>query len=78
MEIQTAAFMAQMTLSMEYDLPLILHNVRMTDKILAVKKQFRPGQPWIWHGFRESPNRWNNCRVKDCIYLSESFIRMKQ
>ena len=69
MEIQTAAFMAQMTLSMEYDLPLILHNVRMTDKILAVKKQFRPGQPWIWHGFRGKPEQAEQLQDKG-LYLS--------
>ncbi|KAA5214760.1 hydrolase TatD, partial [Bacteroides finegoldii] len=69
MEIQTAAFMAQMTLSMEYDLPLILHNVRMTDKILAVKKQFRPGQPWIWHGFRGKPEQAEQLQGKG-LYLS--------
>ena len=69
MEIQTAAFMAQMTLSMEYDLPLILHNVRMTDKILAVKKQFRPGQPWIWHGFRGKPEQAEQLQGKG-FYLS--------
>ena len=69
MEIQTAAFMAQMTLSMEYDLPLILHNVRMTDKILAVKKQFRPGQPWIWHGFRGKPEQVEQLQGKG-LYLS--------
>ena len=62
MEIQTAAFMAQMTLSMEYDLPLILHNVRMTDKILAVKKQFRLLIPIYFYRVCISPLTPPSCR----------------
>ena len=69
MELQLAVFKEQVKLSEEYDLPLILHNVRMTDKILAVKKQFRPGQPWIWHGFRGKPEQVEQLQGKG-LYLS--------
>lgn len=56
-------------MSLEYDLPLILHNVRMTDKILAVKKEFQPKQAWIWHGFRGKPEQAKQMLDKG-LYLS--------
>ena len=52
MELQLTVFKAQVRLSEEYGLPLIIHCVKAMDELLAVKKEFRPQQAWIWHGFR--------------------------
>ena len=63
------ALQFEIFMSLEYDLPLILHNVRMTDKILAVKKEFQPKQAWIWHGFRGKPEQAKQMLDKG-LYLS--------
>lgn len=75
---QMVALQFEIFMSLEYDLPLILHNVRMTDKILAVKKNFNPSRLGYGMVSGESPNRRNKCWTKDCICLSENFIRMKR
>lgn len=43
---------AQIQLSEELGLPLILHLVRAQDELLRLRKELRPDQPWIIHGFR--------------------------
>ena len=52
MELQLAVFKEQVKLSEKLGLPLIIHCVKAMDELLAVKKEFRPQQAWIWHGFR--------------------------
>ena len=42
MELQLTVFKAQVRLSEEYGLPLIIHCVKAMDELLAVKKEFRP------------------------------------
>ena len=66
---QMVALQFEIFMSLEYDLPLILHNVRMADKILAVKKEFQPKQAWIWHGFRGKPEQAKQMLDKG-LYLS--------
>ena len=69
MELQLTVFKAQVRLSEEYGLPLIIHCVRATDELLAVKKEFRPQQAWIWHGFRGKPEQAVQL-LKKGFYLS--------
>ena len=52
MELQLAVFKEQVKLSEKLGMPLIIHCVKAMDELLAVKKEFRPQQAWIWHGFR--------------------------
>ena len=35
--------------------PLLLHIVRAFPEIIALRRQWRPSQPWIIHGFRGKP-----------------------
>lgn len=42
-------------LSEELGKPLILHVVRRYDRIMQLRKQLRPLQPWIIHGYRGKP-----------------------
>lgn len=42
-------------LSEELGKPLILHVVKRYDRIMQLKKQLRPCQPWIIHGYRGKP-----------------------
>lgn len=43
---------AQIQLSEELGLPLILHLVRAQDELLRLRKELHPDQPWLIHGFR--------------------------
>lgn len=69
MELQRMTFIMQITLSEQYSLPLIIHCVKAMDEMLAVKKRFRPTQPWIWHGFRGKPEQATQL-LKQGFYLS--------
>ena len=65
MAIQQLAFVMQVQLSETYGLPLIIHCVKAADQLLAVKKQLKPRQPWIWHGFRGKPEQAAQLRYPD-------------
>lgn len=55
--LQEQLFGLQISLAEEHRLPLIIHCVRQVDRLLALKKQYRPQQPWVWHGFRGHPRQ---------------------
>lgn len=69
MDLQVEMFEKQVELSEEYKLPLIIHCVKAVDELLAVKKEYRPVQPWIWHGFRGKPQQAEQLLQKG-FYLS--------
>jgi TatD DNase family protein len=48
---QEMAFIAQIEFSEEMGLPLILHCVRATERLLHLHKKTAPRQQWIFHGF---------------------------
>ncbi len=54
-EQQEAIFIQQIALSELYEKPLIIHCVRTYDRLLYLKKQINPQQPWVVHGFRGNP-----------------------
>ena len=68
-EFQLAVFKEQVKLSEKCGLPLIIHCVKAMDELLAVKKEFRPQQAWIWHGFRRKPEQAMQL-LKKGFYLS--------
>ena len=63
-EIQEKAFIKQTELSERYRKPLILHVVRAMDGIIRIRKQIKPAQKWLVHGFRGRPEQmeqlWRN------------------
>jgi TatD DNase family protein len=67
-ETQISLFKQQITFSEKHRLPLIIHCVRAWNEILAIKKELKPNQPWIYHGFRKS-NLVENVLDSGC-YLS--------
>ncbi len=69
MELQLAVFKEQVKLSEKCGLPLIIHCVKAMEELLAVKKEYRPRQPWIWHGFRGKPEQAVQL-LKKGFYLS--------
>lgn len=52
--IQRSLFEAQVLLSEELELPVILHCVKAWSDVLNVRRKLRPKQPWIFHGFQQS------------------------
>lgn len=45
----------QIDLSEELGKPLIIHNVHAHDVIIGLKKDLKPAQQWLVHGFRGKP-----------------------
>jgi len=56
-DLQLKAFNGQILLSEKYNKPLIIHCVKAFDELLALKKEIKPKQPWIIHGFRGKPEQ---------------------
>ena len=69
MELQIAMFKKQVELSEALGMPLVIHCVKAMEELLAVKKECRPGQPWIWHGFRGKPQQAEQL-LQSGFYLS--------
>lgn len=55
MEVQMEVFKGQVLLSETFQKPMIIHAVRVWDKLIDVFEEINPLQPWILHGFRGKP-----------------------
>lgn len=55
MERQTGIFSRQVDISEEVQKPMILHVVKAFPEIIRLKRELKPSQPWIVHGFRGKP-----------------------
>lgn len=54
---QMQLLIKQLHLSREWHLPVILHCVKCLDNLLALRKELKPTEPWILHGFRGKPRQ---------------------
>ena len=52
-EVQIDIFKQQVALSEKLKLPIILHLVKSYTEILQLKKELKPKQPWVIHGFNK-------------------------
>ena len=52
LEFQETIFRKEIALSEEMSLPLVIHCVRAFNELLLLRKELKPAQPWIIHGFR--------------------------
>lgn len=52
LDIQTDIFKKIIPLSEAMGLPMIIHCVKASNELVQLKKQAKPNQPWIIHGFR--------------------------
>ena len=57
MEVQEKVFMQQIALSEELEKPLIIHCVKAFDQVLRLRKELKPKQSWMLHGFRGKPQQ---------------------
>jgi TatD DNase family protein len=54
--LQESAFRFCIGMSEEAGKPLVIHCVRAYNEVLLIKKQVKPTQPWIFHGFNKHPD----------------------
>lgn len=54
MDIQEMIFRRQIEIAESVKKPLIMHCVKSIDEIIRLKKELKPKQPWIMHGFRKN------------------------
>lgn len=55
-KFQTSFFQEEIALSETYHLPMVIHCVRAFNELIQIKKECKPKQPWIIHGFRGKPS----------------------
>lgn len=58
-ELQEQAFIRQVELSERTGKPVILHVVRDFDSVVRLRRQIKPRQQWLIHGFRGGPEQMN-------------------
>jgi TatD DNase family protein len=54
LEKQINVFKEQIVFSEKYKLPVIIHCVKAWNEISAIKKELKPKQKWIFHGFSKT------------------------
>lgn len=54
-ELQEEIFLTHAQLAEEMQKPLIIHCVKAYDRLMALRKELKPRQAWIIHGFRGKP-----------------------
>lgn len=69
MELQVKILKQQVALSEEKSLPIIIHCVKAFNELIQLKKELRPHQPWIIHGFRGKEALAIDC-IRHGFYLS--------
>ncbi len=67
--IQQETFIRQIRLSEAVGKPLIIHCVKAFNEVIRLKKEIKPCQPWIIHGFRNNLNIARQLMNED-IHLS--------
>ncbi|MDL2289913.1 TatD family hydrolase [Paludibacteraceae bacterium OttesenSCG-928-F17] len=65
-EKQLDIFERQIELSEEKGKPVIIHCVGYYNELLSLKKDWKPKQPWIVHGFRGKPQLAEQILNHDC------------
>ncbi len=54
-DVQKEFFQKQIFMSEKYQKPLIIHCVGMFNELMKIRKELKPSQLWIVHGFRGKP-----------------------
>ncbi|SED13178.1 TatD DNase family protein [Tenacibaculum sp. MAR_2009_124] len=73
--IQINVFKRQIELSEKTKKPLIIHCVKAYNDIIVLRKQLKPQQPWILHGFNKSLQVAQDLLKNDiCISLGSALL----
>ena len=74
-ERQIKVFERQIVLSENMQIPMILHDVRSHNEIVALRKKHRAKQPWIVHGFNGTEQDARQLIGKGiCLSVGESLL----
>ncbi len=71
-ELQKEVFYQHIKISETVKKPLIIHCVRAYNEVLAIKKQLKPKQKWIFHGFNGNTETAKQLLAHNC-YLSYGY-----
>ena len=71
--LQMDVFKRCVLLAEERSLPLIIHAVKCSNELIRLKKELRPVQPWIIHGYRGNPQITKQM-AKVGFMFSDNFI----
>lgn len=72
--VQLQVLKRQIELSERLGKPIIIHCVKAEDVICGLRRDLKPTQPWIIHGFRKKPETAAQLLRADCyISLGEHF-----
>lgn len=69
LDLQLQVFRAHILLAEQVQKPLLIHCVKAQEQLLALRRELRPVQPWILHGFRGKPQQMRQL-VQAGLYLS--------
>ncbi|MGI6073405.1 MAG: TatD family hydrolase [Fermentimonas sp.] len=70
LEIQEPVFREHIILSEQLNKPLIIHAVKAWDRLIKIKQEFKPENPWIIHGYRGSKVELTKWLVNEGFYFS--------
>lgn len=68
-DLQVEAFQAIALLASQHRLPLLIHAVKSSEELIALKKRMKPENAWIIHGFRGKKELAESL-VRQGFYLS--------
>lgn len=69
LDLQIALFKKEALLAESRSIPLIIHCVKAFNELILLKKEIKPLQPWIIHGFRGKLSLATDC-IRHGFYLS--------
>lgn len=69
LSLQAGVFEAQIRVSEQLEKPLLIHCVKAWDELIALRKKWKPVQPWIIHGFRKKGEQATQL-LRQGFYLS--------
>ncbi len=68
-EVQTPVFKKHIEISETLGKPVVIHCVKAWEELLKVRKDTKPIQPWIIHGYRGKPDL-TKILIKEGFYFS--------
>ena len=69
LDLQIALFKKEVLLAEVRSIPLVIHCVKAFNELILLKKEIKPMQPWIIHGFRGKLSLAKDC-IRHGFYLS--------
>lgn len=68
-EVQIPVFKRHIELSEKLGKPVIIHCVKAWEELMQIRRETKPTQPWIIHGYRGKPELTERL-IKECFLFS--------